>query len=178
VDFPASTPIPAPRRRSAARIAWMVAGVELVLLVVAAVAIFGKPFADGVEKAAATSVAEASSATAGPTKKRAAAALPKEEVPAAELTRHQTSVLVLNGNGRAGAATQAAGVVRSLNYLVAGTANAPRLDFRRSLVMFRPGYKGEAYRLAKDVRVKQVSPLDGMTSGDLGGAHVVLVVGG
>jgi hypothetical protein len=155
----------------------MIAGIELVLLLVAAVAIFGQPFAEGVKKAAVTSAEEARSSVPAEAKRKPAP-LPKETIPAAQLTRHRTSVLVLNGNGRDGAATQAGGVLRALGYLLAGTANAPRLDFRRSLVMFRQGFKGEAYRLAKDVRVKQVSPLDGMKAGDLAGAHVVLVVGG
>jgi hypothetical protein len=95
----------------------------------------------------------------------------------AQLPRRQTSVMVLNGNGQTGAAGAAAAVVQAMHYLVAGTADAPRTDFRRSLVMFRPGFRGEAERLADDVRVKRVSPLDGLKVKDLQGAHVVLVVG-
>lgn len=179
MDHPAPSPLRDAQWRSAALIAAAIAALELALLVVAAVAIFAKPFADSVEKAAATEVAAAkvvpNDAKPG---KVDAAPLPKSKIPAAEQPRRKTSVLVLNGNGRAGAAGQAAAVVRGLDYILAGTGNAPRLDFRRSIVMYRPGHKGEAYRLAKDVRVKQVSPLDGMTTGDLAGAHVVLVVGG
>ena len=86
-------------------------------------------------------------------------------------------MLVLNGNGVSGAADQATGVIRSLEYLIAGTANAPRSDFARSLIMYRPGFRGEAIRLGHDVRVKHVVPLDGMQTADLQGAHVALILG-
>ncbi len=179
MDHPASSPLRATQWRSAALLAAAIAALELVLLVVAAVAIFARPFADTVEKAAATEIAAAKVAPKDAKPARAnAATLPKHEIPAAKLPRNRTSVLVLNGNGRAGAAGQAAAVVRGLDYILAGTGNAPRLDFHRSIVMYRPGHKGEAHRLAKDVRLKQVSPLDGMTAGDLAGAHLVLIVGG
>jgi hypothetical protein len=179
VDHPVRSLQPS-QWRSAALVAAAIAALELALLVVAAVAIFAEPFADSVEKAAATEVAEARQAPAADRPKATAKAppLPRQKIPAAELPRTKTSVLVLNGNGRTGAAGEAASVVQSLNYLVASTGDAPRTDFQRSIVMYRPGYKGEAYRLAKDVRVKQVSPLDGLRPGDLSGAHVVLIVGG
>ena len=86
-------------------------------------------------------------------------------------------MLVLNGNGRQGAAGEAADAVRSLRYVVAGTSNAPRTDFRRSIVMFRRGYRGEAVRLARDLRIRRVAPLDGLRPRDLQGAQVALVVG-
>ena len=101
----------------------------------------------------------------------------KASVPAARLPREHTSVLVLNGNGRQGAAGEAADAVRSLRYVVAGTSNAPRTDFRRSIVMFRRGYRGEAVRLARDLRIRRVAPLDGLRPRDLQGAQVALVVG-
>jgi hypothetical protein len=43
--------------------------------------------------------------------------------------------------------------------------------------MYRPGYAGEAARFARDLRVKIVSPLDGLRLKDLMGAHVALVLG-
>ena len=94
------------------------------------------------------------------------------------LDRRKTSVLVLNGNGVSGAAAVTADRVRSRHYLVAGTGNAPRTSFTRSVVMYRPGFKGEANRLGRDLRIRRVTPLDGMTIRDLQGAHVALVVGG
>jgi hypothetical protein len=44
--------------------------------------------------------------------------------------------------------------------------------------MFRPGFKGEAQRLARDLGVHVVSPLDGVRPGQLHGAQAVLILGG
>ena len=38
--------------------------------------------------------------------------------------------------------------------------------------MFRKGYQAEAARLAKDLNVKIVGPLDGLRTADMLGAHV------
>ena len=43
--------------------------------------------------------------------------------------------------------------------------------------MYRPGYRGEALRLARDLRIRIVGPLDGIRTRELMGAHVALVVG-
>jgi hypothetical protein len=43
--------------------------------------------------------------------------------------------------------------------------------------MYRPGYAPEAARLARDLHVKIVSPLDGLRTKDLMGAHVAIVLG-
>jgi hypothetical protein len=94
------------------------------------------------------------------------------------LTRAQTSVLVLNGNGRPGAAADAADRVRSIGYTIGSVGNADRTDHTRSLVMYRAGHEAEAKRLARDLKVKVVGPLDGMRPAELLGAHVALVVGG
>jgi LytR cell envelope-related transcriptional attenuator len=190
----------APQWRAAALVAAAIAAVELLLLVVASVAIFGKPFADSVEKKAQTSAAHAKAThtraphakatPANATHAKAAAekapkvahrAKPKPVAPpanAAQLPRGKTTVLVLNGNGHTGAAGEAASVIHSVGYRISATGNARRMDFPRSIVMFRPGFKGEAQRLAKDVRVTSVTPLDGMRPSDLGGAQLVLIVGG
>lgn len=188
--------------RAAALVVAAIAAVELLLLVVASVAIFGKPFADSVEKKAQTTAAHAKAkhakaAHAKVTHARAShakatgekAAAPKvahhakpkaaAKPPAAvDLPRRKTTVLVLNGNGRSGAAGEAASVIHGIGYRISATGNARRMDFSRSIVMFRPGFKGEAQRLAKDVRVTSVTPLDGMRPSDLGGAQLVLIVGG
>jgi hypothetical protein len=68
--------------------------------------------------------------------------------------------------------------LRHFHYIVAATGNAPRSNFGRSVVMYRSGYKGEAIRLAHDLRVRRVVPLDGMKPGDLQGAHIALIIGG
>jgi hypothetical protein len=44
--------------------------------------------------------------------------------------------------------------------------------------MYRPAFEGEARRLAKDLRIKRVAPLDGMRASDLQGAHLALILGG
>ncbi len=195
----------APQWRAAALVAAAIAAVELLLLVIASVAIFGKPFADSVDKKAKASAAQAKvthakAAHAKTTRAKvvqANAVHPKtarakvagqkpahqtkqkaaKPTAAAELPRGKTAVLVLNGNGRSGAAGEAASVVQSIGYKVSATGNARRMNFPRSIVMFRPGFKGEAKRLAKDVRVTSVTPLDGMRASDLGGAQLVLIVG-
>ena len=94
-----------------------------------------------------------------------------------KLSRAETSVIVLNGNGRAGAAAASAAAVRRFGYTIGTVGNAPRTDFTRTIVMFRKGYRPEAVRLAKDLNVKIVGPLDGLRPKDMLGAHVALVVG-
>lgn len=171
-----SSRLPAPQPwRSAAFIAATVATVELLILLVAGIFLFGKFFAGEVEKAsdpvAVTQAAverQASASAAGGSGEGAAKPM---------LERRKTSVLVLNGNGVAGAAAATADRVRSRHYLVAGTGNAPRTSFTHSVVMYRPGFAREAKRLGRDVGVR-VAPLDGMRIRDLQGAHVALVVGG
>jgi hypothetical protein len=162
--------------RSAAFIAATVATVELLILLIAGIFLFGKFFADEVEKAsdpAAVAQAaverQANAPAAGGSGQAATKPL---------LERRKTSVLVLNGNGVPGAAAATADRVRSRHYLVTGTGNAPRTSFTRSVVMYRPGFEGEAKRLGRDLGIRRVAPLDGMRVRDLQGAHVAVVVGG
>ena len=93
------------------------------------------------------------------------------------LARGETSVLVLNGSGATGAAASQAEVVRARGYMIGGVGNAPHNDFTRSTIMYRPGYKREAARLARDTGIPYVSALDGLTRRDLLGAHLALVIG-
>jgi hypothetical protein len=72
------------------------------------------------------------------------------------LARSDTVVMVLNGNGRTGSAAAAAHQLRARGYR---------------------GYAAEAVRLARDLHVHIVSPLDGMRPARLMGAHLVLIVG-
>lgn len=148
------------------------AAFELLLLVMIGLALIGKPIVGGggddsiltppraKQSAPAKQVAATKAATARP-----------------KLARTETSVIVLNGNGGNGAASEKADLIRTRGYLIAGTANAPRTDFARSIVMYRPGYEAEARRLARDFRVMQVTPLDGLRKSDLQGAHIALIVG-
>jgi LytR cell envelope-related transcriptional attenuator len=178
VDHRADLPAPAPWR-NAAFIAATVATVELLILLIVGIWLFGKFFSDEVSKATdPTTVATA----AVERRLEAAGQLPGEEQAKpgakARLPRGETSVLVLNGNGIGGAASEAGEQVRRHNYLIAATGNANRTDYPRSIVMFRPGFKSEAQRLARDLGLKRVGPLDGVRIRDLQGAHVALVVGG
>jgi hypothetical protein len=93
------------------------------------------------------------------------------------LERADTSVAVLNGNGIAGAASDSAERVRALAYVVASVGNSPRPNEGRTVVMYRPGYEREAHRLANDLHVQLVGPLDGLRAPDLMGAHLAVVVG-
>ena len=93
------------------------------------------------------------------------------------LPRAKTRVLVLNGNGRPGAAGAMALKLRGFTYRVAAVGNASRSDYGRSVVLYRPGREREARRLARDLALKLVGPLDGMGRAKLHGAHVALVLG-
>jgi hypothetical protein len=147
--------------RTATLVASLVAAVELVVIVVVAVAALG----DHVR-------AEATRAALAPPAKKEAPAAPGDVLPRAE-----TSVIVLNGNGRAGAATNAGDLVRGKGYIVAAVGNAPASNSGGTAVMYRAGKRGEAERLARDLGVKVVGPLDGLQPRDLLGAHLALVLG-
>jgi LytR cell envelope-related transcriptional attenuator len=173
-DLPAQQPW-----RNAAFIAATVATVELAILLVVGIIVFGKFFAGEVEKAsdpvAVTQAAVEREKAAAATAPSKGNGQPREQ---ALLQRRKTSVIVLNGNGISGAAATAADGIRAQNYLIAATGNAPRTDFTRSVVMYRPGFEAEARRLARDIGVQRVSPLDGIRKQELQGAHIALIIGG
>lgn len=169
MDHPVSAPDALIRPwRTATLVASAVAAVELVILVVVGVALLAKPVANEVRHAAEAKVF--APIKPAPKPKVATVGAPK-------LTRAETSVLVLNGTGRTGAAASQAGRLGSKGYTVGGVGNAPKTGYTRSLVMYRKGFAAEAARLAKDAGIKIVGPLDGLRAKDLMGAHVVLVVG-
>jgi hypothetical protein len=95
----------------------------------------------------------------------------------AKLSPTQTPVMVLNGNGRSGAAATTARTVRSLGYKLGPVGNAPRMDYPVSLVMYRPGMRPEAFKFAKKAHVRAVGPLDGIRLRKLGSAKLVYIVG-
>ena len=94
-----------------------------------------------------------------------------------KLTRAETRVIVLNGNGRQGAAAQGAARLRSFGYAIAGTENARRQDYAATVVMYRAGFRAEGLRLAKDLKVKVVGPLDGLAPSALRGGQLAIVIG-
>jgi len=140
-----------------------VAAVELMLLAAVAIALLGNPLGH-----LRSSVA----AAATPPKHRTAPPAAKKDV----LPRGEVSVMVLNGNGQAGAAHAAADRVQARGYLLGNVGNATALS-PHTLVMFRPGYEAEGRRLARDLRVRIVRPLDGLRPAQLFGAHLVLILG-
>jgi hypothetical protein len=91
--------------------------------------------------------------------------------------RDHLRILVLNGNGKTGAAASAAGQLRRLGYLIAGTANATHQNYAASLVMYRPGFRAAALRLAHDLGVHIVGPLDGMRAAALDGGQLAVILG-
>jgi hypothetical protein len=154
--------------RTATLVATTVAAFELVLILILGVALLGKPLSERMRDTA-------QHRTLGITNE----ARPKPKIGSStpRLARSETTVIVLNGNGVAGAAHEAAARVGAKGYAIGDVGNANRTDFTRSVVMYRPGYRGEALRLARDLRIKVVGPLDGIRTRELLGAHVALVVG-
>lgn len=177
-----STPLPSAQPwRAAAIVAAAVATVELFILVLIGIAFATRFFAGEVDQAAISALANTPAAEQpAPVQPAPVAEKKKKDAPAAKpvLARDETSVIVLNGNGIAGAAATTADRVRARGYLIAGSANAPRSDFQQSLIMFRPGFEREARRLAADAGIRRVAPLDGLSKRDLQGAHLALIIGG
>jgi hypothetical protein len=141
-----------------------VAAVELLLLSIVGIALFGRPLLNHFESSAASA--------ATPPKRAAVKPAPSKPI----LPRSEVVVMVLNGNGQAGAAHAVADRVQAKGYLLGNVGNAPSI-MPHTLVMFRPGYAGEGRRLARDLHVRIVRPLDGMRPAQLLGAHLVLILG-
>jgi hypothetical protein len=169
-------PLPAPELlirpwRTATLVASLVAAIELVLLLIAAVLLLAKPLSHAMQRHA--------EAAAFATPKKAVKIVPhvKQVVAKPKLIRAKTNVWVMNGNGRSGAAASEAGRLQSAGYRVRGTANAKRTDYATTVVMYRTAYRGDALRLAHVLGVKVVGPLDGLAPAALHGAQLVILLG-
>jgi LytR cell envelope-related transcriptional attenuator len=149
--------------RTIAVVASGVAALELLVLAIVGIAVLAKPMA---KRAAVRE------ANAVPAKKKPAA--PTRPI----LSRGAVSVTVLNGNGVSGAAAAEASRVRARGYIVGQVGNAPRGSYGHSVVMYRAGRVREARRLARDLGIAIVSPLDGLRKADLHGAKLAVVLGG
>ncbi|HEX5467926.1 MAG TPA: LytR C-terminal domain-containing protein [Gaiellaceae bacterium] len=169
---------PPPPWRTAALVATAVAAVELFILLLVGFVYGAKTFSDKTTTATVAAIKREVPAATSEVGKDAKPAQPAKHEPSGPLPRGKTSVVVLNGNGIPGAAAVSADRAHELHYIVTATGNAPRTDFSRSLVMFRPGFKPAATRLAKDMGVKRVTPLDGIQKSDLQGAQLALIIGG
>jgi hypothetical protein len=171
-------PLPAPDAlirpwRTATLVASLVAAVELVLLIGAALLLLAKPLAHAMQQhAQAAAFKPAKTHTAAPVVhvRRAPVAKPK-------LARTRTSIWVFNGNGVSGAASAAAARLYRFGYQVRGTGNAKRQDYATTVVMYAPGFQGEGTRLAHDLHVHVVGPLDGMKRAALHGGQLAVVLG-
>jgi hypothetical protein len=160
--------------RLATLAASVIAGIELIALVLLAFLLLAKPLSHAIQNHASAS------ATASLAKPKAVNAHKLIKAPAvgvAKIPRSHISVLVLNGNGRAGAAHVEASRLQHLGYRIGGAGNAKRSDYATTVVMFRGGFAAEGHRLARDLHVSVVGPLDGMSLSALHGSQLVVVLG-
>lgn len=173
MDHAAATPAELVRPwRTATLVLTGIAALELILLLGTGAVLLGRQLAPRVAGTHATKKAATSKAHYVPVR------IPKPQpIGVPKLSRRETTVLVVNGNGRAGAAGAEAAAVRAKGYPVSHVGNAQRSDYPRSLVMYRPGYRAEAYRLARDLRIRTVTPLDGVRPRGLGRARLAVIVG-
>jgi hypothetical protein len=155
-----------------------IAGVELVALIAVGIAVLGKGWLTSHAANAAKQRPAHHATKTTATKPTPPTAKPHHTAPAKPmLANAQTGVLVLNGNGRNGAAGAEAGVLRAHGYPVTAVGNAKRNDYAGSIVMYRPGYAREARRLAQELGIPIVSTLDGLLTSQLKGARLTLIVG-
>lgn len=158
--------------RTATLVASLVAALELVLLLGATALLVAKPLAHSLQR-------HAEAAAYAPPKKAIFTPPVPKKVPVGKpkLSRAQTSVLVLNGNGRAGAAAAEATTLHSLGYRVSGTGNAHREDYATSVVLYRKGFQAEGLRLAHDLKIQVTGPLDGLSTSALRGGQLAVILG-
>jgi gentisate 1,2-dioxygenase len=165
--------------RVAAMVAISIAAVELFILLMIGFVLGAKAFSEKTQTATTAAVQrEVTQASQSQANAKTEPPAQVKKKPSGPLPRGKTSVVVLNGNGIPGAAATTADQVHSLHYIVTATGNAPSTDFAASIVMFRPGFKQAAKRLAEDLNVKGVTPLDGLAKADLQGAQLALIIGG
>lgn len=157
--------------RTAALVTGAIAVVELVILLVIGTGALAGSVSHRVQRAAEHR-ARASTVTPPQHVRHRRTAIPP-----ARLSRSKTSVLVLNGNGRQGAAAAEASRVRAHGYRIGGVANAARSNYGRTIVMYRARFAGEGRRLARDLGIRLVTPLDGMRPRQLGDAQLVVILG-
>jgi LytR cell envelope-related transcriptional attenuator len=164
-SLPTLEPV-AQRWRIATFITAGVAGLELVVIVIVLAALIGK-----------SSSIRTHTAPPAPLTKSQRARLTSAPAGRTRLARGATTVVVLNGNGRTGAAASMAALVRARGYRTGTVGNAPRDDYPHTVVMYRGRFRAEALRLARDMHVRIVGPLDGLKRSVLGRAQVAVVVG-
>jgi len=161
--------------RRATFVAGAIAAVELVLLLVAGMLLLAKPVAHVIRNEA---VAVATAKPAAREAKALRKAIKRMNTPVGTARpRGHMRIMVFNGNGRQGAAGAEAGHLSGLGYKIAGTTNATHQNYATTVVMYRPGFRAEGLRLARDLGVKVVGPLDGIAASSLRGGQLAVVVG-
>ena len=159
--------------RRATLVASTVAALELVLLLGAGSLLLAKPVARALKHHA-----EAAAVVPAAPPKKLQQAIRKMNAPVGKARpRSHVRIMVFNGNGRSGAASSAAGTLNGLGYKIAGTANARHQNYASSVVMYRPGYRAEGVRLAHDLHIKVVGPLDGIRPKALDGGQLAVILG-
>lgn len=156
--------------RTATLVASLVAAAELILVIVLGFLLLAKPIARTVQHHAEAAALASKPKTAPIPHQKIVISLPRH-------TREQLGVLVLNGNGRSGAAAAEASKLGSLGYHIRATANAKRQDYATTVVMYKRGFAAEGGRLARDLHVTVVGPLDGVPASALHGGQLVVVLG-
>ena len=149
--------------RTAAVVASGVAAVELLALIVTATFLLGHSV-----------TSRGAAAAARPASTKPATPKPAQR---AVLPRTRTRVIVLNGNGQAGAAASEAAAIRSRGYKISAVGNASQSTHGPTLVMYRPGFAAEGHRLARDAGVSIVTAINGLRPGSLHRAQLVIVLG-
>jgi hypothetical protein len=161
--------------RRATFLAVAIAVVELIVIIGVGAKLLARPVAHVIQQEA---VAVATPRPAAPQPKALRQAIRRAKAPAGKARpRGHVRIMVFNGNGRSGAAGAEATRLSHLGYKVAGATNASRQDYATSVVMYRPGYHAEGLRLAKDLGVRVVGPLDGIAVSALDGGQLAVVVG-
>ena len=158
--------------RTATLVASLVAALELVVLIAVAFFLLAKPLAHAVRR-------HAEAAALAPAAKHVTpvAHVKQQVVAKPKLLRSATGIFVFNGNGRAGAASEAAARLSGLGYRIRGKGNAARQDYASTVVMYARGYEAEGLRLARDLHVQVVGPLDGLKPSALHGGKLAVVLG-
>ena len=161
--------------RRATFLAVAIAVVELIVIIGVGAKLLARPVAHVIQQEA---VAVATPRPAAPQPKALRQAIRRAKAPAGKARpRGRVRIMVFNGNGRSGAAGAEATRLSHLGYKVAGATNASHQDYATSVVMYRPGYHAEGLRLAKDLGVRVVGPLDGIAVSALDGGQLAVVVG-
>jgi hypothetical protein len=159
--------------RRATLVATAIAAVELVGLLLCGLVILAKPLAHAAQRQAQKAAVSKTLPAHAPTP------VEHQSTPAPKpaISRHLTKVLVLNGNGRNGAAHSEAARLQSLGYQIAGAADAKRHDYATSVVMYKTGFRSEGMRLAHDLHVAVIGPLDGIRPDALAGGQLAVIIG-